>query len=182
MAVDDAGKLLYVRCRCAEKAGAQRSTVRFAPALFILFSAAGRHGAPQLQQHQHQAHAQQDVADARHAGDGRGGAGGEGSAQHLQRAPHQEHHRGDVEAGVIDRQNPPGLGAGEGKVLFQQKQQQEKHHAQQEVVGVHHREAGLAGKAVELGELPVEHAAGHGQQRVDKGRVHIAFHFRSSFI
>ena len=42
---------------------------------------------------------------------------------------------------------------------------------------MHHAEGCSGGKAVELGELAVKHAADHGEKSVQQGSVHVAFHF-----
>ena len=136
-----------------------------------------RNRAPDLQEQHHHANAQQDVADAGDAGDRRGHPGGKLRAQHLRNTADDEHDGGHVQADVIGRQRPLRLRAGEGKALFQQKQQEKEHHAQQEVVRVHHAEGCSGGKAVELGELAVKHAADHGEKSVQQGSVHVAFHF-----
>ena len=77
---------------------------------------------------------------------------------------------------VVHCQYLSGAGAGEGEVLLQQEQQQKDHHTQQEIVGMYHRKGGFAGEGVQLGELPVEYPARHGEDRIEQGTVHIAFH------
>ena len=116
------------------------------------------------------------MSDACHARDGGVHAGGEGRAQHLGDAPHHKHQSGEIETGVVHCQYLSGAGAGEGEVLLQQEQQQKDHHTQQEIVGMYHRKGGFAGEGVQLGELPVEYPAHHGENRIEQGTVHIAFH------
>ena len=140
-----------------------------------------RDAALELQQHQHHADAQQDVPDAGNAGDRSIGPLGKLGAQHLCHAAHHHHHGGDVQTDLIGQDRFAGLGGGKGKALFQQEKQQEEQHSQQKVVGVHHCKGGLAGKAVELGELAVEHPAHHGEDGVHQRGIEIAFHRHCSF-
>ena len=57
-----------------------------------------------------------------------------------------------------------------------QEQQQKDHHTHQEIVGMYHRKGSFAGEGVQLGEFPVEYPARHGENRIEQGTVHIAFH------
>ena len=92
---------------------------------FFIFRSAlwRRHAAPDLHQQKHHADPQQDMSDSGHAGDRRIHAPGKRRRQYLCQAPHDKHHRGQVQPDMIGSQYPTGLCTSEGKVLFQQEQQ-----------------------------------------------------------
>ena len=125
---------------------------------------------------QNQADPQQDMADARHAGQSAVHGGGQGRPQHLSHAPEQKGKAGQIQAHMVHGQHLPRPGARESHRLLQQQEQQEKYHAQHEVVGVDGGEHSLTLKAVELGKFAVEHAEKHGNHGVGHSGVGIALH------
>lgn len=133
-----------------------------------------------MQQEQDEADARQDVADARDAGDG----GVQGAAQvrppDLGQAPQQEAEAGNVQSGLIGRQDPSGLGGGEGKGFFRQHQQEEEEHPQHEVVGVQEGQTRPSGEAAEFGKFTVKYAKGHGDDSVGQGKVGTALDHRGT--
>lgn len=70
----------------------------------------------------------------------------------------------DVEARMVEREDAAHFFSREGKNLFGKQQKQKNHHAQQEVVGVKHGKRRFACKAIQFGELTVEHASGHAMR------------------
>ena len=162
--------------RCAKKEQRRASALFLFPILerrfFLLLPGAFAHP----QQHKHQAHAQKDVADARHAGQRGVERGGERRAQYLHDPPRQQGEGGHVQARMKYRQDPADGPVGEAQLFFQRQQHQEQQRAQCKVMGMYHRQGGAAGKALDLGELPVKHTGRGGEQGIDKGCVGIAFH------
>ena len=77
---------------------------------------------------------------------------------------------------MVEREDAARFFSREGKNLFGKQQKQKNHHAQQEVVGVNHGKRRFACKAIQFGELTVEHASGHGDESVEERCICVAFH------
>ena len=117
------------------------------------------------------------MANARDAADGSVRPAAQRGAQHLHNAPHREHHGHKGQRHIVQTIKPAehGLGRQAGG-LCEECQHQKQHGAQRKQVQMVHRQRGLAGKAVPLGEFPVEHAKGHGGDGVAKRGIDEFFH------
>ena len=103
------------------------------------------------------------MADAGYTGDGGVKSSAQCAPKDLGHAPHEQSKACNVKANLISNQNFAHIFlGGQVEIFLKDHQQKKKDHAQKEIVGMHHRQGGLACKSLKFSKLPVEDAEYHG--------------------